>query len=190
MALQQRSRICKKKLEIDQLTLAPPPNSVIFSFDEKAKIAIKEYGGFVYTRNEKEKYPAKQKVKGLLEMPAAINIHTGDIHYWFYDWKNSFIVIECFEDLLKKYPEKDIYAIMDRWSAHTSYAIRVWNFFHPRFHIVYTPTNASWMNIIERVFSKFAKDILQNSNFQTVREAMNRISNYFNNETSFKNWGI
>ena len=167
-----------------------PPNSAILSFDEKAKIAIKEYGGYAYTKKKKIKYPAKQKVKGLLEMPAAINIHTGDIHYWFYDWKNSFIVIECFEDLLRKYPYKDIYVIIDCWKAHTSYAIRVWNFFHPEFHLVYTPTKASWMNMIERVFGKFERDILQNSNFQTVKEAMSRISNYFDNGLSFKNWCI
>lgn len=164
-------------------------NSISFSFDEKAKIAIKEYGGYAYTKKKKIKFPAKQKVKGLLEMPAAINIHTGKIHYWFYDWKNSFVVIECFQDLLNKYPDKDIYVIVDCWSAHTSFAIRVWNFFHPRFHIVYLPTKASWMNMIERVFSKLDQNILQNSNFQTVREAMDRISNYFEKETRFKTWG-
>ena len=167
----------------------PSPDRIDLSFDEKAKISIKQYGGYTYTNEKIVKYPAKQKVKGLLEMPAAINLHTGDIHYWFYDWKNSFIVIECFEDLLRRYPDKDIYVIIDCWSAHTSYAIKVWNFFNPRFHIVYTPTNASWMNMIERVFSKFHKDILQNSNFQTVREAMERISYYFDNELSFMNWG-
>ncbi|HZX44899.1 MAG TPA: transposase, partial [Candidatus Nanoarchaeia archaeon] len=95
----------------------------------------------------------------------------------------------CFEDLLRKYPDKDIYVIVDCWRAHTSFAVRMWSFFHPRFHIVYTPTKSSWMNIIERVFSKLDKDILQNSNFQTVREAMSRISNYFENETRFKTWG-
>ena len=170
------------------LRLTPPPNSITFSFDEKAKIAIKEYGGYAYTKEERIKVPAKQKVRGLLEMPAAINIHTGKIHYWFYDWKNSFIVIECFEDLLKKYPDKEIYAIIDCWKAHTSYAVKVWSFFHPRFHLVYTPTKASWMNMIERVFSKFSGDILQNSNFKTVREAMDRTANYFENELSFRNW--
>ena len=174
---------------IDWLKSNPSPDRVDLSFDEKAKIAIKEYGGYVYTKKKKVKYPAKQKVKGLLEMPAAINIHTGEIDYWFYDWKNSFIVIECFEYLLRKYPGKEIYVILDCWKAHTSYAIKVWNYFHPRFHLVYTPTKASWMNMIERVFSKFDKDMLQNSNFQTVREAMSRISNYFEKELSFKNWG-
>jgi transposase len=166
----------------------PPDNSIVLSFDEKAKIAIKQYTGHVYTKEKIVKHPAKQKVRGLLEMPACINVHSGEIIHWFYDWKNSFIVIECFEDLLKKYPDKEIYVIADCWSAHTSYAIRVWNFFHPRLHIVYLPTNSSWMNMIERVFAKFDKDILQNSNFQTVREAMIRIANYFKKELSFWNW--
>jgi len=174
---------------IDELILNPPKNSIVFSFDEKAKIAIKQYIGHVYTKEKIVKHPAKQKVRGLLEMPACINVHSGKIIQWFYDWKNSFIVIECFEDLLKKYPGKEIYVIADCWSAHTSYAIRVWNFFHPQLHIIYLPTNSSWMNMIERVFAKFDKDILQNSNFQTVREAMTRIDNYFKKEQSFQNWG-
>jgi transposase len=138
----------------------------------------------VYTK-KKVKVPAKQKVKGLLEMPAAVNIHTGEIQYWFFDWKNSFVVIECFEDILRKYPDKDIYLILDCWKAHTSYAIRTWNFFHPRLHLIYTPTKASWMNRIERVFSKFEKELLKNSNFQTVKEAMMAITFYFENESRF-----
>jgi transposase len=157
----------------------------VLSFDEKAKIAIKEYGGSVYTKKKKVNVPAKQKVKGLLEMPAAINIHTDEIHYWLFDWKNSFVVIQCFEDILRKYPDKEIYLILDCWKAHTSYAIRIWNFFHPRFHLVYTPTKASWMNRIERVFSKFEKELLKNSNFQTVKEAMAAITFYFENESRF-----
>ena len=68
---------------------------MVFSFDAKAKIAIKEYKGNIYTKEEIVKYSAKQKVKGLLDMFAAINIHKGEIIYWFFDWKNSFIVIEC-----------------------------------------------------------------------------------------------
>ena len=166
----------------------PLPHRIVFSFDEKAKIAIKEYKGYAYTKHKKIFYPEKQKVKGLLEMPAAINIHTGKIHYWFFDWKNSFIVIECFEDLLRKYPDKEIYVIVDNWSAHKSSTIKIWEEFHPRMHLVYLPTKASWMNMIERVFSKLDKDVLQNSNYQTVNEMISRISNYFDNEQSFMNW--
>jgi transposase len=129
-------------------------------------------------------YPSKQKVKGLLEMPAGLNIKTGKVHYWFYDWKNSFVVIECLEKLLEEYPEEKIYVIMDNWSAHKSYNIRVWNSFHPRIHLVYLPSGASFLNKIERVFGFVHRDVLQNSNFKNVDEAMKRISNYFEKEGS------
>jgi len=112
-------------------------------------------------------------------MPAGINIKTGKVHYWFYDWKNSFVVIECLEKLLIEYSDKEIYVIMDNWSAHKSYNVKVWNYFHPRIHLVYLPSGASFLNKIERVFCFLSRDILQNNNFQTVREAMARISNYF-----------
>lgn len=160
------------------------PNNVVISFDEKAKIAIKEYFGSVYTKKKKVFYPAKQKVKGLLEMPAGINIKNGKVHYWFYDWKNSFVVIECLEKLLGEYPEKEIYVIMDNWSAHKSHSIKVWNYFHERMHLIYLPSGASFLNKIERVFCFLSRDVLQNSNFKTVREAMERISNYFEKEGS------
>jgi len=137
----------QKKLVIDELKNNPPPNSIVLSFDEKAKIPIKQYKGSIWTKEKKVKWPAKQKTKGLIELPASINIHTGEIIYWFYDWKNSFIVIECFEDLLQKYPEQDIYVIVDGWSAHTSYAIKVWAYLHPRLKIIYLPTNASWTSL-------------------------------------------
>ena len=117
-------------------------------------------------------------------MPAGLNIKTGKVHYWFYDWKNSFIVIECLENLLEEYHNKEIYVIMDNWTAHKSYAVKVWNTFHERMHLVYLPSGASFLNKIERVFCFVQRDVLQNSDFKTVREAMSRISNYFEKEGS------
>ena len=51
-------------------------------------------------------------------MPAGLNIKNGKVHYWFHDWKNSFVVIECLEKLLDEYPDKYIYVIMDNWSGN------------------------------------------------------------------------
>lgn len=112
-------------------------------------------------------------------MPAGLNIETGKVHYWFYDWKNSFVVIECFEKLLEEYPGKEVYLILDNWSAHKSYDVKVWNALHPRLHLAFLPSNASFLNKIERVFGFLSRDVLQNSNFKTVREAMENISTYF-----------
>ncbi len=121
-------------------------------------------------------------------MPAGINVRTGKIHYWFHGWKNSFVVMECLERLLDEYPGKEVYAIMDNWSAHKSRTIKAWNGLHPRMHLVYLPSSASFMNMIERVFSRLDYDVLQNSNFQKVREAIESIELYFNKEARFSSW--
>jgi len=42
----------------------PLPHRIVFSFDEKAKIAIKEYKGYAYTKHKKIFYPEKQKKHG------------------------------------------------------------------------------------------------------------------------------
>jgi len=90
--------------------------------------------------------------------------------------------------LLEEYPGKEVYAIRDNWSAHKSYDVKVWNAFHPRMHLVYLPSGASFMNMIERVFSRLDYDVLQNSKFENVREAIENIDLYFKNEQSFSTW--
>ena len=115
-------------------------------------------------------------------MFSARNLHNGKRHYWFYDWKNSFIVTEVLEKVLSIYPNKDIYIIWDGWSAHTSNYTHAFVDLHPRIKILPLPTRASWLNPIERDFSSIQRFCLNNSNFQTVREGMQAISNFIEKE--------
>ena len=154
----------------------------MLSFDEKGKTAVKKYGGRKYVFNGYYHTPYGQKVKGVCDLFAARNLHTGKRHYAFYDWKNSFIVIEFLEKLLEIYPDKDIYIIWDGWSAHKSSYTKIFLDLHPRIKILPLPTKASWLNPVERDFSMIQKFILNNSNFQNVREAMDMISAFIEKE--------
>lgn len=111
-------------------------------------------------------------------------MHTGKRHYWFYDWKNSFIVMEVLEKLLEIYPDKVIYIIWDGWSAHVSSYTRVFLDLHPRIKVLPLPTRASWLNPIERDFGGIQRFVLNNSDFQSVRETMEAIGNYIEKELS------
>jgi len=175
----------KKKQAIEQAIAYPPPDSVILSFDEKGKTAIKKYGGRKFVFGGYYHIPYGQKVKGICDLFTARNVHTGKRHYWFYDWKNSFIVIEVLEKLLFIYPDKYIYIIWDGWSAHTSHATQVFLDLHPRIKILPLPTRASWLNPVERDFSMIQRFVLNNSDFQSVREAMGAIGEYIEKELCF-----
>lgn len=163
----------------------PPENSVVLFFDEKGKTPIKHYEGMQWFddkddngRNAVYKVNGKQTVKGLLDYFAAKNFHTGRIYYAFYDWKNAFIVIEFFQGLLREIPDKIIYIVLDCWSAHRANVLKAFADLNPRLRLIFLPTNASWMNVIEQFFSHVERFVLRNSNFQSVQEMMNALSTF------------
>jgi len=155
---------------------------VILSFDEKGKTAIKQYGGQCFRFRAYYHVPYGQKVRGICDLFAARDVHNGDVHYAFYDWKNSFIVIDFLKKLLEKYPSKIIYIIWDGWSAHRSAATKVFLDLNPRIKIQPLPTRASWLNPIERDFGQIQRFVLNNSNFKTVREGMEVIGEFITKE--------
>lgn len=156
----------------------------MLSFDEKGKTAVKKYGGQKYVFQGYYHIPYGQKVKGVCDLFAAKNLHTGKMHYWFYDWKNSFIVIEVLEKILQIYPDKNVYIIWDGWSAHTSSMTQIFIDLHPRIKILPLPTRASWLNPVERDFSKVQRFVLNNSDFPTTKDTMNAIGTYIEKELS------
>jgi len=126
--------------------------------------------------------PYGQKVKGVCDVFAARNLHTKKIHHSFYDWKNSFIVIEFLEKLMRIYPNKNIYIIWDGWSTHRSSYTQIFLDLHPRIKILPLPTRASWLNPIERDFSSIQRFLLNNSDFSSVKEIMGAISLFIEKE--------
>lgn len=165
---------------IDTLKETCPTNSEVLSFDEKGRTPVKKFGGSMWLSEKYYYIPYNQKVKGLFDLFAAKNIHSGEIHYRFYDFKNSFIVIDMFEYLLSIYPDKHLYIILDNWSAHRSNVIKIFEDLNPRVTLVYLPFSASWMNDIERDFSRIERQVLKNSNFSSVREVMTAIKRFIN----------
>lgn len=165
---------------IDSLRENPPPNSVVLSFDEKGRTPVKEFSGRKWTIDENYRIPYSQKVKSLVDIFAAKNIHTEKRHYGFYDWKNSFTVIDFVSKLLNDvYTDKEIYLILDGWSAHKSGAFHAFADLQSRLHLVPLPRCASWMNDIERDFSRLQLEVLDNSNFANPRELIDVVSAFF-----------
>lgn len=156
----------------------------MLSFDEKGKTAVKKYGGQCFKFRGYYHIPYGQKTKGICDLFAARNMHTGKVHHYFYDWKNSYIVIDFLEKLMQIYEGKDLYIIWDGWSAHKSEATKAFIDLHPRIKILPLPTRASWLNPIERDFSKIQRFALNHSNFGSVSELIGVVGDYITKELS------
>ena len=146
------------------------------SFDEKGTIAVKHYGGKMYAEKA-PKVEAKQNVRGVFEMLCAYDIHTHEVMYEFYNHKSHVEVADILTKLKQRNKHYRLYVILDCWSAHvTKKLLKLLN--GQAIELVYLPTNASWMNDVERLFADIEKNVLANSNAPTTEHLQERISNY------------
>ncbi len=64
----------------------------------------------------------------------------------------------------------DVHVVLDNLSAHKTPAIHRWLAAHPSFHLHFTPTSSSWLNLVERWFGELTTKSLQRSTHRSVRE--------------------
>ena len=72
----------------------------------------------------------------------------------------------------------DLHLIVDNYATHKHPAVKAWLEKHPRFHIHFTPTSASWLNQVERFFGLINQDRIRRGIFQSVTELETAIEGY------------
>ena len=74
--------------------------------------------------------------------------------------------------------DKDIHLIADYYATHKHAAVQRWLKKHPRFHMRFTPTSSSWLNMAERFFRDLTQNRLRRSVFRDVEELIVAIDGY------------
>jgi transposase len=64
--------------------------------------------------------------------------------------------------------ELELHLVCDNYATHTTPAIKTWLLRHPRFHLHFTPTSASWLNLVERWFAELTNRKLRRSSHPSV----------------------
>jgi len=72
----------------------------------------------------------------------------------------------------------ELHLIADNYATHTHGAVQKWLAKHKRVHMHYTPTSASWMNLVERFFRDLTVDVVRDGSFQHVKELSHQILAY------------
>ncbi len=65
--------------------------------------------------------------------------------------------------------ELDVHLVLDNSSTHKTPAIHTWLLRHPRFHLRFTPTSSSWLNLVERWFAELTCKLLQRSAHRSLQ---------------------
>jgi transposase len=124
---------------------------------------------------------------GTLSLLAGIDLLTGIIHYQVHEKHRSVEFIEFLKEIDSYYPKEiKIVVILDNLKVHTSKETQKYLESVPqRFQFIFTPKHASWLNIIESLFSKMTRSLLRGIRVSSKEELIHRISQYFDdiNET-------
>jgi len=71
-----------------------------------------------------------------------------------------------------------VHLIADNYGTHKHPRVKAWLARHPRFHVHYTPTYASWLNQVERWFALITQQAIRRGSFKSVRELVDKIDQY------------
>ena len=164
-----------KLVDVVGLYLNPPERAVVFSFDEKtqcqaldrtqASLPMKPGRGRTMTHDYKR--------NGTVDLFAAMNVGTGEVLYDTRRRHAGSDVLAFFRwiDLHVEH-HLEVHVVLDNLSAHKSAPVREW-LAHPkraRWHLHFTPTSSSWLNLVEGWFSVLTRKALTNNSFNSVRD--------------------
>jgi transposase len=81
-------------------------------------------------------------------------------------------------------PVLDIHLVMDNYGTLKTASIRSWLARHPRFQVHFTPTSASWLNMVERFFAEITRNRIRRGAFNSVAELQSAIVEYLENHNA------
>ena len=153
-----------KLLDIVGLYLHPPENALVLCVDEKPSIqALDRTQPLLPLRAKKPRAWTNEYVRhGTQTLLAALEIATGQVVAHVRD-RTTADFLRFMDDVVAAYPQGDLHVVLDNLNIHKNQAAKQWLFAHPRVHFHYTPTHASWMNLIECFFSLLSKRALTHS---------------------------
>src|SRR6202048_4262893 len=103
-------------------------------------------------------------------MIAALEIATGKVVAHVRNRRTSVNFLRFMNDVVRAFPNRELHVVVDNLNIHKNEAARRWLGRHPQVCFHYTPTHASWVNLIECFFSILSRQGLQQAVHQSAKE--------------------
>src|SRR6476619_143607 len=174
----------EKLIDIVGLYVNPPEHAVVLSIDEKSQIQAldRTQPGLPMKKGRCGTMTHDYKRNGTTTLFAALNVLDGTV------------IGECmprhrhreFLRFLKTIdqrtlPNLDLHLIVDNYATHKTPAVKRWLKRHARFHLHFTPTSGSWLNMVERFFAEISRKRIRRGVFKSVDELKQAIMDYLDN---------
>ena len=163
----------EKVRDIVGLYLDPPERAVVLCVDEKSQIQALDRSAPVLPMLPGTPARATHDYKrnGTSSLFAALDLSTGKVIGSLHSRHRAVEFKKFLQTLDREVPDElEVHLVLDNYATHKTPAIKRWLLAHPRFVLHFTPTSASWLNLVERWFGELTRRKLQRGVHRSVRE--------------------
>jgi transposase len=179
--LSRDPQFVEKLTDVVGLYLNPPDKAIVLCVDEKSQIQAldRTQPGLPMTRGHAGTITHDYKRNGTTTLFAALNVLNGRVIGQCLPRHRHQEFLTFLRQLDREFPrDLPLHLIIDNYGTHTHAAVRQWLERHPRFHLHFTPTSASWLNLIERWFRELTQKRVRRGAFPSVAALIQAIEDY------------
>jgi transposase len=174
-----------KVRDVVGLYLDPPDRALVLCVDEKSQIQAldRTQPGLPMKKGRAGTMTHDYKRNGTTTLFAALNMLDGRVigqcmsRHRHREFLRFLKTIETPTDL-------DLHLIVDNYATHKTRAVKRWLKHHKRFQLHFTPTSASWLNMVERFFAEITRKRIRRGVFTSVAELESAIMEYLENHNT------
>jgi transposase len=171
----------EKLVDVVGLYLDPPEHALVLCADEKSQIQAldRTQPGLPLKKGRCGTMTHDYKRNGTTTLFAALNVAEGRLigkcmnRHRHQEWIKFLKLIDA-----ETPTELDLHLVVDNYATHKHPKVKSWLKRHPRFHMHFTPTSSSWLNLVERWFREITDKRIRRGTFDNVKQLQQAITDY------------
>ena len=152
------------------LYLDPPENAIVLSVDEKSQLqALHRAGAAHPAAPDRTPLPRRRAARhdDLVRRPRGVH-REGDRGAQAGHRHREFLAF--LRQVARTYPDVEVHLVMDNYAAHKHPRVKAWLAANPQIHVHFTPTHASWVNLVECWFSMAERQAIHRGTYTSVKD--------------------
>jgi len=171
----------EKVRDIVGLYMNPPDRAIVLCVDEKSQVQalnrtqpILPLGPGVPARQSHD-----YQRHGVTSLFAAMDVASGVTIGSCYRRHRHQEFLQFLKDIDANLPpDLEVHLVLDNYATHKTAKVQSWLVRHPRYHVHFTPTSASWLNLVERLFAEVTERCIRRGSHTAVRTLENAMLDY------------
>jgi transposase len=174
------SELEAKVRDVVGLYLDPPAHAIVLCVEEKSQIQALErtqpVRPLVPGRVERRTHDYRRH--GTTTLFAALEVATGQVTDACHPRHRHIEFLAFLKLVAKAYPRRQLHVVLDNYATHKHAKVQAWLSRHPRVQLHFTPTYASWLNLVEVFFAIIERQALRRGDFASVDDLMAAIRRF------------